>query len=37
MWFRYIIIGMLSFTALQMFLFQAINIYQAFWDYFKQQ
>ena len=37
MWFRYIMIGLFSFTAIQMFMFQAVNIYQAISDFFSRQ
>jgi hypothetical protein len=37
MWFRYIMIGFLSLTAIQMFAFQAVYIFQAFAEYFNNK
>lgn len=37
MLFRYIMIGFLSVTAIQMFVFQAVYIFQAFADYFNSK
>ena len=37
MWFRYIMIGLMSLAAIQMFAFQAVYIFQAFFEYFNNK
>ncbi len=37
MWIRYLIIGFMSFTSLTLFVYQGIEISQAFIDYFKNK
>lgn len=37
MWFRMIMIGMFSLTALSLFSFQGVEIYYAFLDFFHKK
>jgi hypothetical protein len=37
MWFRYIMIGFSSLTALSLIAFQGIEIFSAFMDFFKEK
>ncbi len=37
MWIRFLLIGFFSLSAISMFTFQGIEIFQAFMDYFKQK
>jgi hypothetical protein len=37
MWIRFLMMGVFSFTALTLLSYQAIEIYQAFIDFFHQK
>lgn len=37
MWIRFLLIGFFSLSAVSMFTYQGIEIFQAFVDYFKQK
>lgn len=37
MWIRYIMMAMFSVTSITLLTYQGIEIFHAFWDYFKQK
>lgn len=37
MWFRFFVIGLFSFAALSVWVYQGIEVFHAFTDYFKHK